>query len=268
MNRIPTPILYGKSPYEVLFGTQPKFSHLWVLDCFCFAHNIHFRHKFDSCARKCIFIWYPFGQKGYHLYDLDDGKTFTSRDVIFHESVFPFCDQPAPEKTHPVIPLPIFEQSDSSRSSILTSSLPSLNLQNYVDSQLSTEHSAPPNVPPENFVPPPVCNKSTLVRHTPAYLRDYVCSAAMLPSPPSKSSAKVSSGSSIPLSNYLSYTNFSTAHKILHCSSFFKRGTYMVYHGHAHAHWRDAMAAEIKALRGQQHLGFDWSSSWQNTNWV
>lgn len=36
-----------------------------------------------------MFVGYPFTQKGYNLSDLTTNKTSVSRDVIFHESVFP-----------------------------------------------------------------------------------------------------------------------------------------------------------------------------------
>ena len=36
---------------------------------------------------------YPLNQKAYKLFDTDAYTFFTSRDVIFHESVFPFWQQ-------------------------------------------------------------------------------------------------------------------------------------------------------------------------------
>lgn len=45
--------------------------------------------KFGSKGVSCVFVGYPFAQKGYTLLNLITNKTFVSRDVIFHESVFP-----------------------------------------------------------------------------------------------------------------------------------------------------------------------------------
>ena len=44
----------------------------------------------DPHARWCIFIGYPPNHKGYKLYDLEDNTGFVSKDVVFHESIFPF----------------------------------------------------------------------------------------------------------------------------------------------------------------------------------
>jgi hypothetical protein len=30
INRLPTPVLGGKSPYEMLFGKPPDYSHFWM----------------------------------------------------------------------------------------------------------------------------------------------------------------------------------------------------------------------------------------------
>jgi len=38
-----------------------------------------------------VFLGYPFGKKGWRVYDLETCETFVSKDVIFCEDQLPFA---------------------------------------------------------------------------------------------------------------------------------------------------------------------------------
>ena len=91
INRLPTPLLNNKSPFELLFHKLPSFNHLRVFGCLCFVStpSVH-KLKFESRSTPCVFLGYPFNVKGYKVLNLHSRKISISRGVVFHESVFPF----------------------------------------------------------------------------------------------------------------------------------------------------------------------------------
>ena len=51
----------------------------------------HGRDKFQDRAKVCVLKGYPFGKKGYRAMDLTTSKFYESRDIVFHENIFPFA---------------------------------------------------------------------------------------------------------------------------------------------------------------------------------
>ncbi|EOY05030.1 Cysteine-rich RLK (RECEPTOR-like protein kinase) 8 [Theobroma cacao] len=90
INRMPLSVLKNKTPYEILFGRSPTYQHLRTFGCLCYGLITNkSRDKFTPCSKPGIFLGYPHGQKGYRIFDIEDKKIYTSRDVQFFKNIFP-----------------------------------------------------------------------------------------------------------------------------------------------------------------------------------
>ena len=91
INRMTTPLLQNKSPYEILFHHLPDYNLLRTFGCLCYPHlRPYSPHKLTSRSEKCIFLGYSSIHLGYRCLSLSSQKLFISRDVIFEESIFPY----------------------------------------------------------------------------------------------------------------------------------------------------------------------------------
>jgi len=85
LNRTPSKAISLQTPYEKWTGHKPSLAHLRVFGCLAYARVK--QGKLEHRAKKCLFISYPSGVKGYKLWNLEsDGpRTIVSRDVTFDE---------------------------------------------------------------------------------------------------------------------------------------------------------------------------------------
>jgi len=108
INRLPTPVLRHRTPYEVLLQKPPSYQHLKVLGCFAVAVNpSRVKDKLQPRGVSCLFLGYPQAQKGYVLLNLLTHKRFVTKDVVFFEHIFPYkvastsqCMHPLPSPGH------------------------------------------------------------------------------------------------------------------------------------------------------------------------
>lgn len=102
INSVPSTILQDKPPFEMLYGKVTSLHHLRVVGCLCYVSLLPRQGKFNVGAVNCILLGYGIHQKGYKVFDLDKKQVFISRDVVFHETIFPFnsTDTISASQTH------------------------------------------------------------------------------------------------------------------------------------------------------------------------
>ncbi|KAJ9545073.1 hypothetical protein OSB04_024780 [Centaurea solstitialis] len=140
-NLLPSTTIQYKTPFEVLFGFFPTYTHLRVFGCLCYPYTSPTSpHKLAPRSSACVDLGPSTDHRGYRCLDLITQKVIISRHVTFDETHFPFPDfQPHPSSED-------YDMFD------IDESLPSL-------SPMVDTSSPAPDVDPSAFVsssqPPP-----------------------------------------------------------------------------------------------------------------
>ncbi|GMI72814.1 hypothetical protein HRI_000950700 [Hibiscus trionum] len=90
INRMPSKVLGGVTPFEKNFKKKPDLNFLKVYGCQCFPLTRPYNsHKLEYRSKPCVFLGYCANQHGYKCLS-KDGRVYVSRHVKFNENFFPF----------------------------------------------------------------------------------------------------------------------------------------------------------------------------------
>lgn len=90
-NRLPSPKIDQKTPFEIVYKSKPSVKHMRVFGCQAYILTPkEKRLKWDPKARVGMFMGYEEASKAYRVFDIEAGQVVISRDITFDESVFDF----------------------------------------------------------------------------------------------------------------------------------------------------------------------------------
>jgi histone deacetylase 1/2 len=91
INKLPSSALSNfQSPHHALYKSHPDYTHLKTFGCLCFPHlRPYNKHKLQFRSSPCVYLGISPQHKGHKCLDAN-GRIFVSKDVIFHESKFPY----------------------------------------------------------------------------------------------------------------------------------------------------------------------------------
>ncbi|GAB2285419.1 hypothetical protein Dimus_039704 [Dionaea muscipula] len=89
INRLPSPVLSGKSPHELLYGKLLTYSLLRTFGCLCFPFlRDYMPHKLTPRSLPCVFLGYSPLHKGFRCLDKTTNRVYVSRHIQFFRTIF------------------------------------------------------------------------------------------------------------------------------------------------------------------------------------
>ncbi|CAM6106739.1 unnamed protein product [Calypogeia fissa] len=85
-NLSPHSTKFMQTPFDLWYKRPADYSQLRIFGCAAYVHiELAHRTKLDPTFKKCIFLGFSPGQKGYKLWDPVDCKVVVSKNVVFDE---------------------------------------------------------------------------------------------------------------------------------------------------------------------------------------
>jgi hypothetical protein len=93
INRLPAPLLEGKSPFELLYGSPPNYENFHPFGCRVYpCLRDYMPNKFSPRSIPCIFMGYNTSYKGFRCLDPSTSRIYITRHAQFDENYFPSLD--------------------------------------------------------------------------------------------------------------------------------------------------------------------------------
>ncbi|KAL0345293.1 UNVERIFIED_CONTAM: Retrovirus-related Pol polyprotein from transposon RE2 [Sesamum radiatum] len=204
----------------------------WIVDTGATNHMCARSKPLDLITIRSLSILHAIlssktlSKKAYKVYDLDSHSMLVSRDVKFHENIFPYKLSPSTESSTPLsIPPPT--NSFPLPSQITSSSTTDTNSN---DTAVPTSPATTIHVPTISASPVPIHRKSQRHISKPTWLQDYICSHS----------------TSIPHS--CPPNMFSHAHKLFMANVSAMQEPKSFVQANQDVNWREAMLQELAAL--------------------
>ncbi|KAI5421707.1 hypothetical protein KIW84_045219 [Lathyrus oleraceus] len=240
-----------------MYGKPPSLEHLRVIGYLDYAHNQHHKgDKFASRSRKCAFVGYPYGTKGWRMYDLElDDHTLP--DVSFNNNIVE--DDPFQHVvTIPAVPsAPVVETTRLHDHERLNGMLPAVPIVSHIESSSPESHDTPPTTE-INEEPPTTDTVENLgrghhVKIPSTKLQDFVTNTISKICPSNYSIAlSRPSGAPYPLSEYVNYAKFSPQHMHFLAAVSVAIEPQSFVKAVKDIRWRNSMQLEIEALENNR----------------